>query len=321
MNFFSTSLELPHKNLFLRSKAIYMTLLLMAAGRGSRYGKLKQFDGLGPNEEFLMEFSIYDALEYGFDHIVVVTQKDNVSFLKEYLSERLSDAITLDVIAQELSDLPEGTSFSGERAKPWGTAHAVWTARNVIKGPFAVINADDYYGKKAYKNAADFIYSNPGNESFGLVAYTLRDTLSEFGSVSRGVCKQAGSALLSVEERTKIEQQADGIIDTDSGIRFNGDELVSMNFWVCRPAIFDQIEQDLRTFLAENKEMEKGEVYLPFVIQAMLQANKTSVEVIPSESMWFGVTYADDKEKAMAHLQQMTTEGSYTSPLWHKKHS
>jgi len=293
-----------------------MTLLLMAAGRGSRYGKLKQFDGLGPVEEFLMEFSMYDALKNGFNHIVVVTQKDNVSYLKDYLSERLDKSIALDVISQELHDLPEGSSYEGEREKPWGTAHAVWTARNVISGPFAVINADDYYGKKAYKNAADFISRTADDTSFGLVAYTLRDTLSEFGSVSRGVCKRDGNVLISVEERIKIEQQEDDIIDTDSGIRFTGEELASMNFWVCRPSIFDQIEQDLRIFLQKEANIKGGEVYLPFVIQAMLQANKTSVEVIPSESKWFGVTYADDKDKAMSHLQRMTDEGGYPSPLW-----
>ncbi len=207
-----------------------MTLLLMAAGRGSRYGKLKQFDGLGPAEEFLMEFSMYDALQNGFNHIVVVTQKDNVSYLKDYLSERLNKSVALDVIAQELHDLPEGSSYKGEREKPWGTAHAVWTARNVISGPFAVINADDYYGKKAYKNAANFINRTADDMSFGLVAYTLRDTLSEYGSVSRGVCKREGNTLISVEERIKIEQQEDGIVDTDSGIRFTGEELASLNF-------------------------------------------------------------------------------------------
>ncbi len=316
MNFFRTARELYCKNLFLRPKAFTMTLLLMAAGRGSRYGKLKQFDGLGPKEEFLMEFSIYDALENGFDHIVVVTQKDNVSFLKDHLSSRIPETVALDVVAQELTDLPEGISFEGERAKPWGTAHAVWSARNVISGPFAVINADDYYGKQAYKNAADFIFKDPNNSSFGLVAYTLKDTLSEYGSVSRGVCKQNGTSLLSVEERIAIEQQHNKIVDTDSGIQFTGDELVSMNFWVCRPIIFDQIEQDFRSFLEKGENMEKGEVYLPFVIQAMLQAEKTAVEVIPSGSMWFGVTYADDKEKAMAQLKEMTSEGQYRSPLW-----
>lgn len=293
-----------------------MTLLLMAAGRGSRYGKLKQFDGLGPNEEFLMEFSMYDALKNGFDHIVVITQKDNVNFLREYLSARLPQTVKLDVLAQEISDLPEGSSFSGNREKPWGTAHAVWTARKVIKTPFAVINADDYYGTASYENAAKFIKQAELPDSYGLITYTLRDTLSPHGSVSRGVCKREGSRLLSVEERLKIEAKDGRIKDLDSGLEFKGDELVSMNFWICRPSIFKNIEADLKTFLQEDKNIAGGEVYLPFVVQEMLQKNKIAVEVIPSDSLWFGVTYAEDKEMAVKQLQQMTAAGTYRAPLW-----
>ncbi len=295
-----------------------MTLLLMAAGRGSRYGKLKQFDELGPNGEFLMEFSMYDAIESGFDHIVVITQKTNVQFLEEHLKTRLPEEVKIDVIAQELHDLPEGTSFSVEREKPWGTAHAVWSARAVINGPFAVINADDYYGKPAYKHAADFIRSTGSEEIYGLMGYTLSDTLSIYGSVSRGMCKREGKTLLSVVETLKIERQGDTIVDHDSGAEFTGDELVSMNFWVCRPSIFAQIEQDLRTFMKEEETQKTGEVYLPFVVQAMLQQNKVAVDVIPSDSKWFGITYADDKEKAVNQLRQMTKEGQYSEPLWVK---
>lgn len=298
-----------------------MTLLLMAAGRGSRYGKLKQFDGLGPNEEFLMEFSMYDAIESGFDHIVVITQKDNVEFLRDHLKGKLPTAVRLDVIAQELSDLPEGATYQGEREKPWGTAHAVWSARNVIKNPFAVINADDYYGKGAYRNAAEFIANNKDNDHYGLLAYTLSDTLSEHGSVSRGICEREGNALLSVVETIKITRQNDGILDLETGKAFVGDELVSMNFWVCRPSIFTQIEEDIREFLKDEANVKGSEVYLPFVIQAMLQNNKTSVEVIPSDSKWFGVTYADDKQKAMDQLSNMTISGGYQAPLWNTVNS
>lgn len=287
----------------------------MAAGKGSRYGKLKQFDGLGPNEEFLMEFSIYDALEVGFDHIVVITQKSNVEFLRDHLESRLPDHVQIDVLAQELSDLPQGISFDEVREKPWGTAHAVWTARAVIDQPFVVINADDYYGKKAYAKAASFIQGGQ-NDTYGLVAYTLSDTLSEFGSVSRGVCEQEGTNLTSVVERVKIERQGDQIVDMDSGIEFSGDELVSMNFWVCHPSIFDVIEEELRSFIEAGENLEKGEVYLPFVIQDMLQSGVAKVEVIPSESHWFGVTYADDKDTAVNYLSKMTAEGEYQNPLW-----
>lgn len=288
----------------------------MAAGKGSRYGKLKQFDGLGPNEEFLMEFSIFDALEVGFDHIVVITQKSNVEFLKNHLENRLPKNIKLDVLAQELNDLPDGLEVDVAREKPWGTAHAVWTARKVIKEPFVVINADDYYGKKAYAKAGSFIDNTANSNRYGLVAYTLRNTLSEFGSVSRGVCKQEGEKLLSVEERIKIEEKNGNIMDSDSGLNFTGDELVSMNFWVCLPSIFDQIEDDLRQFIESGEDLEKGEVYLPFVIQEMLQNNSTEVDVIPAESSWFGVTYADDKQMAMNHLQNMVDNGDYRNPLW-----
>jgi NDP-sugar pyrophosphorylase family protein len=293
-----------------------MTLLLMAAGRGSRYGKLKQFDGLGPNEEFLMEFSIYDAIESGFEHIVVITQKDNVEFLDKHLRNRLPESVKVDVIAQELSDLPEGSSYEGQREKPWGTAHAVWSARNVINTPFAVINADDYYGKNAYKNAAEFISSNKDNDHYALVAYTLSDTLSEHGSVSRGVCERDGNKLLSVVETIKITRQNGTVVDLETGQEFSGDELVSMNFWVCRPSIFPQIEEDIRDFLKDERNIAGSEVYLPFVIQEMLQQEKTSVNVIPSDSKWFGVTYADDKEKAVHQLKDMTSNGHYRAPLW-----
>jgi NDP-sugar pyrophosphorylase family protein len=293
-----------------------MTLLLMAAGKGSRYGKLKQFDGFGPREEFLMEFSIYDALENGFDHIVVITQKDNVDYLHDYLRPRLSAGIRLDVLAQEISDLPDGIAFRGERTKPWGTAHAVWTARKVIDGPFAVINADDYYGKAAYKNAADFIRDHSGDEAYGLVAYTLNNTLSPHGSVSRGVCMQDGDQLVSVEERVKLVPVNGGVKDLQTGLEFSGEELVSMNFWVCRTSLFRQIEQDLAEFINTGENLESGEVYLPFVIQGMLQNNRASVKVIPAQSHWFGVTYAEDKEKATAELRDMTNAGGYRSPLW-----
>ncbi|WP_247656561.1 sugar phosphate nucleotidyltransferase [Maribacter sp. MMG018] len=291
-----------------------MTLLLMAAGSGSRYGKLKQFDDLGPKGEFLMEFAIYDAIQNNFEQIVVITKKENVSFLEEHLKERLPKNITLSVLAQELTDLPEGTTFEGERKKPWGTAHAVWTARNVINGPFVVINADDYYGQSVYKKAADFIQSN--NEAYALMGYTLKDTLSEHGSVSRGICKVDQDDLVSVNERLKLIQKGDTIVDEDTGLEFTGDEQASMNFWVCRPSIFDKITNELKVFINDEDKVANSELYLPFMIQEMLQANEVKVKCIPSGGEWFGVTYASDKEKAVANLKDKTEKGLYPTPLW-----
>jgi len=291
-----------------------MTLLLMAAGSGSRYGKLKQFDELGPKEEFLMEFAIYDAIKNDFKQIVVITKKENVSFLNDYLSERLPENIQLDVLAQELTDLPDGVTFTGERKKPWGTAHAVWTARNVINGPFVVINADDFYGQAAYKKAADFINSN--DNAYALLGYTLKDTLSEHGSVSRGVCKVSGDDLLSVEERLKLVQKTNKIVDEDTGLEFTGDEQASMNFWICRTSIFEKIESEFKIFLNDADRIANSELYLPFMIQEMLQAKEIDVKCIPSGGDWFGVTYASDKEMAMESLQNKTHQGQYVSPLW-----
>lgn len=294
-----------------------MTLLLMAAGSGSRYGKLKQFDELGPKSEFLMEFSIYDALTNGFEHIVAITKRENVNFLREHLSQRLPKSIKLDVLAQELDDLPEGVAYEGERVKPWGTAHAVWTARNVIKNSFAIINADDYYGKNAFKSAANFIRSNKNKATYGLIAYTLKDTLSEFGSVSRGVCKSENGKLTSIFEHTKIEAQDNHTItDLDSGTEFTGEELVSMNFWVCQPSIFTFITRYLKDFIGNKDNIAKGEIYLPFAIKEMTDQKIIDVDVIPSESQWFGVTYASDKETAVAALLEMTDNKEYPSPIW-----
>jgi len=292
------------------------TLLLMAAGRGSRYGKLKQFDGFGPEGEFLMEFSIYDAIKNGFDHIVMITQKDNVDFLREYLSPRLPKHVKLDVVAQTLEDLPKGASFSGERPKPWGTAHAVWTARNIISAPFSVINADDYYGRPAFKFAAQFMADPNNADTYGLMAYTLKDTLSPHGSVSRGVCKVEENRLLSVKELTKIEEKEGLIKDWDSGTEFTGNEAVSMNFWICSPALFQNIENDFRIFLQSEDNVRNSELYLPLVIQEMVQNNSAKVVVIPSNSKWFGVTYTSDKEMAVEQLQGMTDNGEYPTPLW-----
>ncbi|TDT46769.1 nucleotidyltransferase-like protein [Maribacter spongiicola] len=291
-----------------------MTLLLMAAGSGSRYGKLKQFDDLGPNGEFLMEFAIYDAIQNNFEQIVVITKKENVSFLEEHLSKRIPSTIKLNVLAQELTDLPDGVTFTGERKKPWGTAHAVWTARNVIDGPFVVLNADDFYGQSAYKKAADFMKSN--DEAYALLGYTLKDTLSEHGSVSRGVCEVNGDNLVSVQERLKLVQKENNIIDEDTNLEFTGNEQASMNFWVCRPSIFDKIESEFRIFLKDDDRIANSELYIPLMIQEMLQAKEIEVKCIPSGGDWFGVTYASDKEKAMNSLKEKSESGKYPAPIW-----
>jgi len=288
----------------------------MAAGSGSRYGKLKQFDDLGPAEEFLMEFSIFDALKNNFNHIVVITKAANQSFLESHLSERLPSKVTLDVLVQEIEDIPEGVSLETKREKPWGTAHAVWTARNVIKGSFVIINADDYYGQNAFIGAANFIKNNTTTDAFALVAYNLKNTLSKFGSVSRGVCEVDNQKLTSIIERTKILEKNFQIIDEDSGVILAPDTAVSMNFWICNTSIFKYIETYFTRFLENPNNLEKSEIYLPFVTQEMMENGHITVDVIEAESTWFGVTYYDDKKEAVSTLAELTKQGAYPTPLW-----
>ncbi|MBT8272858.1 MAG: UTP--glucose-1-phosphate uridylyltransferase [Bacteroidia bacterium] len=288
----------------------------MAAGSGSRYGKLKQFDALGPKGEFLMEFSIYDAIACGFDHIVVITKAANKEFLESYLSQRLPKHIKLDVLVQKISDLPEGISLDSKREKPWGTAHAVWTARHVIGNDFAIINADDYYGKPAFESAANFVRENTNENTYALVGYNLKDTLSEHGTVSRGVCSANNGKLITIEELIKIHDCDGVIIDEDSGRILDRNTLVSMNFWICNKNIFDFIEGYFKNFLNNPENLEKNEIYIPFVAQEMMSNGLIDIEVLDSNSSWFGVTYADDKLKAVKTLSRLTAQGQYPSPIW-----
>ncbi len=295
-----------------------MTLLLMAAGSGSRYGKLKQFDDLGPAGEFLMEFSIFDALKNGFNHIVVITKQENQEFLQKHLSERIDSGVQLDVLVQKIEDIPSGIDVPNERKKPWGTAHAVWTARNVINTPFVIINADDYYGEKAFESAANFIKDQKDLSTFALVAYRLEDTLSKFGSVSRGVCTTENNKLKTIKERTKIVKNAEQIIDEESGVELDSDASVSMNFWICTPLIFDYTKEYFSQFLGDKNNHENKEIYLPFVAQEMMENGHISVEVMTTQSQWFGVTYYDDKKIAVDTLLRLTEGKKYPSPLWQK---
>lgn len=293
-----------------------MTLLLMAAGSGSRYGKLKQFDGLGPKDEFLLEYSIFDAISNGFDHIVVVTKDANQAYLSDYLSIRIPNQIKLDVLVQDLNNIPHGIHINTERTKPWGTAHAVWCAKDVINSEFVIINADDYYGKNAFKGAAKFIKTLNSQNTYGIVGYNLKETLSEHGSVSRGVCHVDKGQLLSIQEYTKIVANQNIIIDEDSGNELDPETIVSMNFWICNPSIFNYIETYFSNFLHVPENIEKSEIYLPFVAQEMMVNGLIDIHVISTKSDWFGVTYYEDKAKAVATLKALTEQKQYPSPLW-----
>ena len=295
-----------------------MTLLLMAAGSGSRYGKLKQFDELGPKDEFLLEFSIYDAINNGFKHIVLVTKKENKDFLNIYLKQRIPEDIKLNVVIQEINDLPKDSIVNSERVKPWGTAHAVWSARKVIKSSFVIINADDYYGSEAFEQAANYVKNNSNKDSYGLVTYKLGKTLSDFGSVSRGICQVTDNNLISIKEHIEIHESENKIIDKDSGNTLNYNDDVSMNFWICNTDIFDYIEGYFKKFLEDERNLNKNEIYLPFVAQEMMSEGLIKIKAIKSDSDWFGVTYFQDKDYAVNALKSYTISKLYPSPLWGK---
>ncbi len=293
-----------------------MTLLIMAAGMSSRYGTLKQFEKLGPNSEYLFEFNIYDAIKEGFSHIVVVTNERFVDELKIYLQNKLSVTIKIDVIAQKITDLPDGLKVHKNREKPWGTAHAVWTARNLITNDFVIINADDFYGNDAFKLASEYIQKKRDRKVFGIIAYSLNETLSKNGSVSRGICKVKGNILQSIHEYKEIEIENNSIVDKKENKTFNGNESVSMNFWICDPNIFEEIELQLRNFICGESYNNKEEIYVPILIQNMVENGKINVELNHTSSKWFGMTYANDKRDVVRKLEELCTNGLYPSPLW-----
>ena len=292
------------------------SILIMAAGNGSRYGTLKQFDELGPVGEFLFEFSVYDAIAEGFDQVVLITKKEHVDILHSYLHQRIPNSIQLDVLAQQVNDLPEGVLFKGTRDKPWGTAHAVWTARKVIRGPFVVINADDYYGRTSMKRAVDFIARNREKLVFGSVPYILSETLSKEGSVSRAVCLAKDDSLSHIVEYLEIIKNEKGLFDLETNQAFSGDELTSMNFWIFTPEVFTLINRDLEYFINSISTENSQEIYIPRQIQKWISAGEAEVKLTDTADNWFGITYRNDKEKARKELLSKTDDGAYSSPLW-----
>jgi NDP-sugar pyrophosphorylase family protein len=294
------------------------SILIMAAGKGSRYGTLKQFDQLGPAGEFLFEYSIYDAISCGFDHVIVITKASHESQLRDYLRARLPEEVGLDVLVQQISDLPENVEFSGSRQKPWGTAHAVWTARNCIDSYFVVVNADDFYGSRSMELASEFIDGAHGKTEFGLVPYVLSETLSEEGSVSRAVCRAEAEYLKEIIEYKEVVRDERGLADAETGARFSGGEITSMNFWILTPLVFDLIEKDLRLFVQSEGAEGDDELFIPKQVQHWMSQGQVRVRLTEPGSDWFGVTYSNDKYKAVEKLNEKTRDNSYPSPLWKK---
>lgn len=291
------------------------TLLILAAGMGSRFGGLKQLEPVGPSGETLLDYSIYDALRAGFARVVFVIRRDFAEEFREKVGRSYEAHIEVSYVFQELDNLPAGFIVPTGRSKPWGTGHAIWCAREEIAGPFAAINADDFYGAEAFRLLGDFFRANSGSTRFAMVGYRLDRTLSEHGGVSRGVCvADARGDLLSVKEHTKLERTDEGI--RCDGILFDGSEIVSMNFWGFQPTVFSLLTSGLEDFLRAHGQEEKSEFYIPFAVGDMMAKKAAQVSVLTTDGDWFGVTYREDKETVIQSIAWLVKKGVYPPSLW-----
>lgn len=297
------------------------TLLILAAGMGSRYGSLKQVDPVGPSGETILEYSVYDAIRAGFGKIVFVIRKDIENDFKEIFINKLKKHIEIDYVFQELNMVPAGIQISPDRVKPWGTGHAVLVAASVVKESFAVINADDYYGSDAFQKIAAYLKNLPVNSTdFSMVGFDITNTLSEHGFVSRGICTvDKDNNLISVTERTKISRDSKGIAyQTEDGrpVYISDKSLVSMNFWGFSPRFFEFLEIHFQKFIELNFTNPKAELYLPFVVDELIRQKQVTVKVLRSTDRWFGVTYKEDKPLVVAKIAELAAKGVYPNILW-----
>ena len=297
------------------------TLFILAAGMGSRYGGLKQLDGLGPNGETIMDYSIYDAIRAGFGKVVFVIRRVFEADFREKIVSKYADRIPVEIVFQELDNLPAGFKVPEGREKPWGTNHAVLMGKDVINEPFAVINADDYYGRESFQVLADYLKSIEGTEGkYAMVGYRVSNTLSESGSVARGVCETNEQGFLTkVTERTKILREEDGVIrfiEEDGKTALDENTPVSMNMWAFTPDYFRYSEQCFVEFLKEHGNELKSESYIPSLVDELIHSGKATCRVLDTPSRWFGVTYATDRPQVVEKFAQLVKDGVYPSPLF-----
>ena len=298
------------------------TLLILAAGIGSRYGGLKQLDPLGPSGETIIDYSVYDAIRAGFGKVVFVIRE---SFEKEFrvaYIDRLKDKIEMDYVFQEIWKVPDGVNYIPNREKPWGTGHAVMMAVEKIDTPFAVINADDFYGRSSFQAIADH-YKNwvPGrNNDYCMVGFVIGNTLSEYGAVSRGVCQSDTNAfLVGVTERTKIERFPEGIAykdEYDLPVIIPEKTIVSMNFWGFTPSFFQHLDNGFQDFIKKNADNLKSEFYIPTMVNELVKSGEATVKILDCKEKWFGMTYKEDREMVVAKIRELVDKQIYPDNLW-----
>ena len=303
-----------------------MTLVILAAGLGSRYGGLKQLDPMTEAGNFIIDFSVYDAIRAGFDHVVFIIKEENLELFKETIGNRIAKKIRVSYVFQSVNELPEGLTLPEGRTKPWGTGHAIYCARDAVKENFAVINADDFYGRDTFVQLAKHLSDTTLSADVAhhcMVGFRVGNTLTENGTVSRGVCEvDADGMLRQVVERTKIEKREACAAyledDGETWTELDFDTIVSMNCWGFTPDIFGKLEEEFRQFYALNRDTNplKSEFYLPFAVQQQKDEGVCDVRVYPTHSRWYGVTYPDDKQTVKAAIAAMMNSGEYPADLW-----
>lgn len=300
------------------------TLVVLAAGIGSRYGGLKQMDGLGPSGETIVEYSVFDAIRAGFKKVVFVIRKDIEKDFRELYHDKLAPHIAIDYACQEMDMIPDGFTVPADRKKPWGTAHAVLVSENVVSEPFAVINADDFYGAEAYEVMYRFLSSlpKPDENHYCMVGYKLQNTLSDYGYVSRGLCTADENGYLkTVVEKTHIEKKDGKIIcmnEDNSEEELTGNEIVSMNMWGFSTSYYTYANQMFRDFLSQNIEKPKAEFFIPIVANNLIQDGEVKLSVLSSDAQWFGVTYKEDRDGVVSKINALVEKGAYPDNLWRR---
>ncbi|MCU7549255.1 sugar phosphate nucleotidyltransferase [Chitinophagaceae bacterium LB-8] len=299
-----------------------MNLLVLAAGMASRYGSLKQIDKFGPSGESIIDFSIYDAIQAGFTKVVFVIRKEFAQEFKDIFEPRLNEKIETDYVYQEIDSYTEGFPIPEDRIKPWGTAHAVLCAKNIIQEPFAVINADDFYGRDAFEKACQFLTREAGSKLWANICYQLPNTLSEYGSVSRGICQtDENNYISSIVERTKVFKKDQNIFFEENGAlhELAATSKASMNFWCFTPDIFNFSQELFQQYLQENGHLPKSEFFIPLVGDEFIQQGKGNIKAITTSEQWFGVTYKEDKPIVQACINRLIADKIYPINLWNRQ--
>ena len=296
------------------------TLFILAAGMGSRFGGLKQVTPVGPSGETIIEYSIYDAIRAGFGKVVFVIRESFAEAFKERFNAKLTGKIEVGYVYQELDKLPEGFKVPEGREKPWGTAHAILMGNELINEPFAALNADDFYGAEAFNVMGDFLKNSASESEYAMVGYQLKNTLSDFGTVSRGVCvTDENNNLTEITERTKIYKKGDQIVFSEEDgqeVILTPNEKVSMNFWGFKPGLFKHLETEFVKFLQHYINTPKSEIYIPSVVFDLINSKQANVKVLEADSPWFGVTYKEDHPAVVKKIKHMVNDGIYPENLW-----